>query len=159
MLDVIGTCMQNFKKIDLKKNPSFFIQSCSALFLLHTVQCTLVEFLCIFLAADQFLILLHKCFPTTRNFSITIFLSLPIVIARSDCIWHLVYIFQLHGQLIRLIYGISNKSQISINTVIGNAAAVEVVDIDLTLVIFSSPELSKDDYISQEQTAKGDEGG
>ena len=37
MLDVIGTCMQNFKKIDLKKNPSFFIQSCSALFLLHTV--------------------------------------------------------------------------------------------------------------------------
>ena len=41
MLDVIGTCMQNFKKIDLKKN-DFFIQSCSALFLLHTVQVEII---------------------------------------------------------------------------------------------------------------------
>ena len=41
MLNVIGTCRQIFKKIDLKKNPTFFIQSCSALFLLHTVQSNL----------------------------------------------------------------------------------------------------------------------
>ena len=40
IIEVISTCMQNFKKIDLKKKTwFFFIQSCSALFLLHTVQC------------------------------------------------------------------------------------------------------------------------
>ena len=37
IIEVIGTCMQNFKKIDLKKNSTFFNQSCSALFLLQTV--------------------------------------------------------------------------------------------------------------------------
>ena len=37
MLDVIGTCMQIFKNIDLKKTSTFFIQSCSALFLMQTV--------------------------------------------------------------------------------------------------------------------------
>ena len=38
IIEVIGTCMQNFKKIDLKKNSTFFNQSCSALFLLQTVH-------------------------------------------------------------------------------------------------------------------------
>ena len=38
IIEVICTCMQNFKKIDLKKNSTFFIQSCSALFLLQTVH-------------------------------------------------------------------------------------------------------------------------
>ena len=38
IIEVIGTCMQIFKKIDLKINSTFFIQSCSALFLLQTVH-------------------------------------------------------------------------------------------------------------------------
>ena len=41
-IEVIGTCMQNFKKIDLKKNSTFFNQSCSALFLLQTVHIRIV---------------------------------------------------------------------------------------------------------------------
>ena len=41
IIEVIGTCMQNFKKIDLKKNSTFFNQSCSALFLLQTVLISL----------------------------------------------------------------------------------------------------------------------